>query len=170
MTKTLTIDTEFFANEAEVAPLARLLYAGLWMVADREGRLEERERGIKTMILPYDDCEIGKLLIDLSIHGLIKRYPVEVAQDQRQKIFIQIVDWTKHNLPHATEPESTIPPCEAGRVIDWHEYVACFSPRKRPAGTPDLDDFPFCYCGALRDLSGCQPAGARISNRQMPRI
>jgi len=39
--------------------LARLLYPGLWMLADREGRLEDRPLRIKAEILPYDTCPRG---------------------------------------------------------------------------------------------------------------
>ena len=38
----------FFANEllAEIHPYGRLLFAGLWTLADREGRLEDRPKRI----------------------------------------------------------------------------------------------------------------------------
>ena len=46
----------FFENEelADLPPLTRLLYIGLWLLADREGRLENRPRRIKAQIFPYE--------------------------------------------------------------------------------------------------------------------
>jgi hypothetical protein len=45
----------FFLNDelAECEPLARILFAGLWCIADREGRLEDRPKRIKAEVLPY---------------------------------------------------------------------------------------------------------------------
>ena len=53
----------YFKNEglADLPPLARILFAGLWGMADREGRLEDRPKRIKAEILPYDNCDTDKL-------------------------------------------------------------------------------------------------------------
>src|SRR5262245_4448792 len=50
----------FFTNEdlVELPPAARLLFAGLWTLADREGRLEDRPKRIKLAVLPYDDVDV----------------------------------------------------------------------------------------------------------------
>ena len=44
----------FFKNDAlaECDPLARILFEGLWCMADREGRLECHPKRIKAEILP----------------------------------------------------------------------------------------------------------------------
>lgn len=57
MARSRNIKPAFFFNEqlAEVAPLGRLLFIGLWTIADREGRLEDRPRKIKAEVLAYDD-------------------------------------------------------------------------------------------------------------------
>jgi hypothetical protein len=59
MARARNIKPGFFANDvlAEIDPLGRLLFAGLWTIADREGRLEDRIKKIKAQILPYDDCD-----------------------------------------------------------------------------------------------------------------
>ena len=71
----------FFKNEilAECDPLARVLFAGLWCMADREGRLEFRPKRIKAEILPYDDCKIDVLLNQLLQTGFIIVYSIDGA-------------------------------------------------------------------------------------------
>jgi hypothetical protein len=61
----------FFKNEelATKDPLARILFEGLWCMADREGRLEDRPARIKAEVLPYDECDIEPLLSSLASGG-----------------------------------------------------------------------------------------------------
>lgn len=99
----------FFTNDvlAEVQPLGRILFAGLWCLADREGRLEDRPKKIKAEILPYDNCNVDKLLEDLQGSSFILRYEVNGVR------YIQILAFAKHQNPHVREPASIIPaPCE----------------------------------------------------------
>jgi hypothetical protein len=107
MARARNIKPGFFINDqlAEIQPLGRLLFAGLWTIADREGRLEDRPRKIKAAILPYDDCNIDLLLEDLQDAGFICRY--EVGGEK----YIQVVNFTKHQNPHKNEAQSEIPPC-----------------------------------------------------------
>jgi hypothetical protein len=101
----------FFANEllAEVPPLGRLLFAGLWTIADRDGRLEDRPSKIKAAVLPYDKCAPENLLSALADRGFILRYEVDGRR------LIQVVNWKKHQAPHFKEQASTLPaPYEPG--------------------------------------------------------
>ena len=95
----------FFKNEvlAELDPLGRLLFVGLWCLADREGRLEDRPKRIKAEVLPYDSCDVNKFLSELAEFGFILRYK---ANGQN---YIQIANFTKHQSPHIKEAASTIP-------------------------------------------------------------
>ena len=110
MARLRTLKPDFFTNEslAEIDPLGRLLFAGLWTIADREGRLEDRPARIKALILPYDDCDADELLTELNTPrngelGFIERYSVE------GKRYIQVTTFTKHQTPHMREKDSTIP-------------------------------------------------------------
>lgn len=95
-------------------PLARILFAGLWCMADREGRLEDRPAKIKVEILPGDACDINELLNQLADQkeddgtpALLIRYHVD------GKRYLQIRNFGKHQNPHCKEGLSTIPgPCE----------------------------------------------------------
>lgn len=105
MARARNIKPGFFKNEelAELSPLTRLLFAGLWTLADREGRLEDRPKRIRAEILPYDDGSVDEMLNELHRTGFILRYS---SGDKR---FIQIENFSKHQNPHCKEPESTIP-------------------------------------------------------------
>jgi hypothetical protein len=105
MARTRNIKPGFFTNDilAEVPPLGRLLFAGLWCHADRAGRLMDRPRKLKAEILPYDDCDIEELLNSLQSHNFILRY------EQGTGRYIQILTFGKHQNPHVKEPESEMP-------------------------------------------------------------
>ena len=100
------IKPEFFKHEVlgSLDPLARLLFQGLWLLADREGRLKDRPVRIKIEILPYDDgADVDALLDDLARGGFIVRYGV--GGDK----YIQINNFAKHQRPHRNETPSEIP-------------------------------------------------------------
>ena len=100
-------------NLADMEPLSRLLFIYLWMLADREGRLEDRPRRIGAQALPYDrDADIDAMLNDLQAGGFIVRY---VAQGQA---CIQIVTFAEHQRPHQNETASVLPPVEAGEPVE----------------------------------------------------
>jgi hypothetical protein len=105
MARSRNIKPGFFLNDqlAEVEPLGRLLFAGLWTVADREGRLEDRPKRIKVEVLPYDNCDVDHLLDELHKRNFIKRYEVDGER------YIQITNWHKHQNPHCKEKKSIIP-------------------------------------------------------------
>jgi hypothetical protein len=101
----------FFTNDilAELPALTRLLFIGLWTIADRAGRLEDRPKRIKAEVMPYDECDADNMLSDLQRLGFISRY------DANGTPAIQILTWAKHQNPHMKEADSTIQaPCESG--------------------------------------------------------
>lgn len=105
MARARNIKPGFFTNDvlAECEPLARLLFAGLWLHCDREGRMEDRPKKIKAEILPYDNCDAEQLLSQLQEHGFIVRY------SSRGCRYIQVTNFTKHQNPHVKESPSDIP-------------------------------------------------------------
>ncbi|NLW90988.1 MAG: hypothetical protein GXY34_05245 [Syntrophomonadaceae bacterium] len=106
MARSRNIKPGFFINDrlAEIEPLGRILFAGLWCIADREGRLEDRPKKIKVAALPYDDCDVDSLLQDLNEAGFIVRYSCDGEN------YIQIANFLKHQNPHKNEAQSDIPP------------------------------------------------------------
>jgi hypothetical protein len=105
MARARNIKPSFFANEhlAECDPYARLLFAGLWCLADREGRLEDRPKRIRAELFPYDNCDADDLLSQLERHGFISRYALG------ENRYIQVLNFCKHQNPHVKEAKSTIP-------------------------------------------------------------
>ncbi len=95
----------FFQNEqlAELPFEARLLFIGLWCLADREGRLEDRPKRIKMHVFPADMLDIEPLLSGLSGCGLIIRYEAEGVR------CIWIPSFLKHQRPHHKEAASVLP-------------------------------------------------------------
>lgn len=96
----------FFKNEVlgTATPYAQLLFSGLWMLADRDGRLEDRPLRIKAEIFAYrGGLDVDEFLTELASLGFITRYEVGGIK------YIQIENFKKHQTPHKTEKLSTIP-------------------------------------------------------------
>jgi hypothetical protein len=109
MARARNIKPGFFANEelVELEFSTRLLFIGLWTIADREGRLEDKPKRIKMALFPADNLDVDEALDGLQKHGFIQRYEVDGGQ------YIQILAFSKHQNPHRDEKQSTIPaPCE----------------------------------------------------------
>lgn len=112
-----------FRNEhlAVADPLHTIVFAGLWCLADREGRLEDRPAKIHLEINPGRAFETTTVSLTwLTEVGFIDRYEVD------GKSFIQVTNFCKHQNPHCKEPVSTIPaqfphsadPVQAGLIPD----------------------------------------------------
>lgn len=145
MARARNIKPGFFANEilAECEPLARLLFAGLWCLADRAGRLEDRPKRIRAELLPYDTCDADALLAQLQKHGFISRYEVDGAG------YIQVLNFDKHQNPHMKEAKSTIPakgypsgflmeePAKESSIEDEHQASTVQAPDQHQASPAD---------------------------------
>jgi hypothetical protein len=111
MARSRNIKPGIMANErlAELPPEARLLFIYSWMLADREGRIEDRPKRIAAQALPYDrDVDVDDLLCQLATAGFITRYTVG------DQALIQINNFTKHQSPHVRETASELPSMEQG--------------------------------------------------------
>lgn len=95
----------FFASDllAECSFEARLLFIGLWMVADREGRLEDRPLRIKGQVFPFDSIDTAPLLDQLADREFIIRYQVDGVK------YLWIPKFQANQSPHKNEKESIIP-------------------------------------------------------------
>jgi hypothetical protein len=107
LSRARNIKPGFFRNEdlAECDPMARLLFVGLWTLADRNGNLEDRPKRIKGEVFPYDNCDIESLLGQLIARGLVVRYQAE------GRPYITIPRFSQHQNPHHSErPQHPKPP------------------------------------------------------------
>ena len=107
------IKPALFKNEllGEADPLLTILFTGLWCMADRNGKLEDRPKRIKAEIFPYRDLPnnngttsgIDGLITELVQLGFIERYSVEDVG------VIRVLSFDKHQHPHKQEKESDLP-------------------------------------------------------------
>lgn len=99
MARARNIKPSFFKNDelAEIEPLGRLLFIGLWSICDFKGEMEWREKRVKAEILPYDNCNILELAINLDKSGFIRYY------SSKGKMYINVPSFIKHQNPHKNE-------------------------------------------------------------------
>ncbi|MDI6816870.1 MAG: HNH endonuclease signature motif containing protein [Actinomycetota bacterium] len=145
MARSRNIKPGFFFNTdlADIEPLGRLLFIGLWTIADREGRLQDCPRKIKAQVLPYDDVEIGELLSELEVKGFVQRYEVKGSN------YIQIENWHKHQNPHHMEVPSEIPAPKGAKNKYNHRPVT----KKQRERIFKRDNYGCVICGNSADLS-----------------
>lgn len=105
MARARNIKPGLFSNEllVELPAFDRLAFIGLWCLADREGRLEDRVKRIKIELFPCDDYDVEEGLARLSAAGFISRYKVAGFS------VIEIINFQKHQSPHGSEKDSTLP-------------------------------------------------------------
>lgn len=98
----------FFKNEElmECAYEARLLYIGLWCLADRRGRMEYRPKRIKFELFPGDNVDVESMVQALCKHGFIRIYSVNGTT------YLDIPTFEKNQSPHKNEKDSELPPYE----------------------------------------------------------
>lgn len=107
MARSRNIKPSFFVNVelGELDPMARLLFIGMWTVADFKGDFEWQPKRLKIQILPYDNCDITELAISLDKSRLITFY------SDGEKIYCRVVNFREHQNPHPNEEKkgSSIP-------------------------------------------------------------
>lgn len=106
------IKPDFFKDEdiAQLDHKTRLFYIGLWGLADKAGRLEDRPLRLKVEIFPYENIDAEKCLSNLAQPKPTSKQPFIIRYEFDSKRYIQIVAWDKHQKPHHTEADSQIPP------------------------------------------------------------
>jgi hypothetical protein len=165
MLKTRNIKPGIVLNEtlAALGYEATLMFERLWMLADREGRLEDRPMRIRAEVFPYwPDFPVEKSLEKLAEAGFIHRYTVNDMSPQMKIIYIQ--RFTMHQNPHPHEKASLLPaprnaiacndmPCNVG--LSYISYKG--SVDKEPNGSLPTQPFAHGRDGAGSD--GPEPNG-----------
>lgn len=134
MARSRNLKPGFFSNEilAECQPLARILFQGLWCIADREGRLEDRPKKIKAEILPYDNCDVDLLLNELADKTEPDGSPAFIIRYAAEgRGYIQVINFKKHQNPHVKEATSNIP------APDPHHTSTVLTPDKNRTSPAD---------------------------------
>lgn len=156
MARSRNIKPSVMDNEelAELPALTRLLFIFLWMLADREGRLEDRPKRIAAQALAYDrSADVGAMLDDLHKAGFITRYVAHGIA------CIQINQFAKHQTPHIREAESTLPICpdlapdeHRPRLVLERERDDTHLAESLRSAVIDRDGGVCLACGASSDL------------------
>jgi hypothetical protein len=152
MARTRSIKPSFFSNDilAECEPMARLLFAGLWTLADRDGRLEYRPRRIKGALFPYDNCDIEGLVKQLADRGFVVVYRANGID------VLSIPTFSEHQRCHPDERSEGLPgPGDEAETCDFPGRNA--KPGNPPADAPD---FP-ANCACIP--SSCLPSSSNPS-------
>jgi hypothetical protein len=112
MARARSIKPAFFKNEflAECEPMARLLFVGLWTLADRNGRMECRPLRIKAELFPYENCDMAAMIKQLEDRGFVRVYEVEGVR------VLEITKFRDHQRCHPDERAEHLPPCEDGQA------------------------------------------------------
>jgi hypothetical protein len=154
MARARNIKPGFFtdAELIECDHWVRLLFAGLWTLADREGRLLDKPKQIGVDLFPREALDISAGLDVLAAHGLIVRYTVDGQQ------LIQVKNFTTHQNPHKDERASTLP-CLSLR--EEHGASTVQAPEEHGANPAD-SGFPVTD-SLIADSSTHDAPAARVS-------
>lgn len=114
-----TIKPDFFVHEglSDLSVAHRMLFVGLWTLADKKGRMLDRPRRIKIAVFPYDSdispVVVDEMLCELASHPdkFLVRYTVG------DKHLIEIPGFLEHQRPHHKEPDSTLPAPEGKNAV-----------------------------------------------------
>jgi hypothetical protein len=162
MSRSRNIKPGFFSNEdlAECSPWTRLCFAGLWTLADREGRLENRAKRIKGHLFPFDTVDVEPLLVELEARGFIYRYASQTHA------LIQILEFSKHQNPHHKEAMSTYPSPKSLGLSPHARQV-------KPEATPPMQDTkasdkPETLTPRMLQARGQNPADSLIPDSLIP--
>ena len=102
MARARNIKPSFFQNEqlGELNPIDRLAFIGMWTIADYKGCIEFRPKRLKIQLMPYDNCDMELIAINLDKSGLIRLYSINNVR------YIKIINFEKHQNPHKNERDA----------------------------------------------------------------
>lgn len=168
MARARLIKPGFFTNEElhTLHPYARLLYVGLWTLADREGRLKDRPLRIKAELFPYDTVKTEPLIGKLTDLGFLCRY--QAAGDS----FIHIITFKEHQHPHPKEPLSLLPPCPVHEPCMNHasakpEPVMRHVPPAKTSEAEAGSSIPSIPSGSSEAEADAAPAASLLRDRML---
>jgi len=107
----------FFTNEdlVECCYESRLLYIGLWMMVDCEGKMEYRPKQIKMKLFPADDINVESCIAELRRWSFIRLYHCDGID------YLDIPTFTRHQNPHHREKPKGYPDYSLGQALGQPE-------------------------------------------------
>ena len=115
--------------------------------------IEEQDKKIKALLLPYDECDVERIAINLDKSGFIRTYSYE------GKMYVNITNFLSHQNPHKNERDkgSDIPEFteDAAQAIDFKEVTIN---RDKIESIPDKNDSdPADSCSLIPDSCSLIP-------------
>jgi hypothetical protein len=138
-TRIRTIKPEFFRHEElyeaekETGLPLRIAFAGLFAVADREGRFKWRPNTIKLDVLPYDNVDFSRVLHALATRGFIVCYACPTRAPR-------VVHASSTRAPHVTDVSPT---CELYGYIPSFTRHQVVNNREKASDLPSPDECQF---------------------------
>lgn len=149
MPRIRTIKPEFFRHEGlyeceqKYNIPARLVFAGLFICCDREGRFRWKPNQLKLDIMPFDNVNIELVLDVLAKEGFIMKYQFDASPTRASRVndacftefYGWIPSWSKHQHINGRESNSTYPDPEDCKIISFKnkeiqmEIDTCFTRR-----------------------------------------
>lgn len=154
MARARNIKPSFFDNDTLALnndPLGRLLFIGLWTLADCNGNLEWRAHRIKVKVLPYDECDVERLAINLDKSGFIRFY------SDGENILVNITNFTLHQNPHKNERD------KGGAVAEYSDEGRQLIDLEGLTINRDLS-------GSHPEANGSDPADSLLLNPDSPSL
>ena len=107
------IKPEFFVDEdlVRLEPLDRLAFIGLWTVADKAGRMEDRPVRLAMQVLPFESAGFADRLDRLVDAKFLLRYEIDGRR------YLAVRSWNRHQQPHHTERPSVLAGPEKGTPV-----------------------------------------------------
>jgi hypothetical protein len=169
--RTRTVRAGFWSDEdlSELPLFTRFVFIGLMVVADREGRFENRPRRIKRLLFPCDEIDIEAAITALAGAGFIELY---VVNGQR---LAEIRNFGKHQRPHPAEAKSVLPPIPLdpmesnGTSVDPSQSPPEPSGSSAPSETSETSGVPVRAVGGGSGgnrTDSASPTSASPSNRE----
>lgn len=141
---------EFFKDDrcCELSLGARLMFLAVLMMADREGRLEDRINRIVITAFPYEFDSFGdeaeEMLDELLSFGFVDRYEVGGAS------YLQVCEFLKFQSPTGKERPSKIPPPPGHADSGYNAASPSASVRRLIL---ERDGYRCRHCGRTHKLS-----------------
>lgn len=176
MARIRSVKPEFWADEdlaAQTSRDARLLYIGLWNLADEHGRLRGDPRFLKGQVFAYDDdlspADVERLVDELVAAGKVQRYR------SGSSTYLFLPNLAKHQRLEAAKVESRLPgPPDPDEPAPMATVRADLSARDPDDSAPDADESSLLYvAGSMEPVAGSMGAAlapARTAAKRGTRI
>jgi hypothetical protein len=124
MARMRIIKPGFYQNEvlAAMPHQTRLYFIYLWMLCDRDGKMEFRPKRIKTEIFPYEDADIVEMTRCLHSAGMVRVWCDTWEGEPTE--FLEVTKFGKHQHPHKDEKAKGYPSYVSEKTPAWCKHGA----------------------------------------------